>query len=347
MASEEKQYEPFDPGRISPSRVNAYLGCGVAFERRYIHHERPQRSGSAALFGQVIHEGLEDWSLDRTLDLVKLVAEAWLVRTEGTPVADFLREYQAISVECMVAEKEAAVAWEKRNPGKTSKAPRMTKQFKESAAAGKLNALLWRWLDTLNAESPWQFTERDPLPNLYDESLIVAKRYSNKWSELPVSLHTEFEFNVVWNGFTLNGFIDCIDPVFAPTGELAGYAITDYKTYRADPPAAKDHRQGVIYDVAFESMCREGRLPFDPELPRWVVYDYVRLLRRADYRITQADRDVLLRDLEMYTKGVTNGVFLPAQKNNNPDFCDFEDCCLKTRGAGTGCKGGLYPEVVS
>lgn len=339
-------HEPFDPLRISPSRVNAYLQCGEAFRRKYIDGERPKIIGSAALFGNVMHGALEKWALNRDQDLVSLTAQSWVEQTKGTTVAKFLGEYQAISVECMKAEKAAVIAWEKANPGKKSQAPRRTRFFKESAAAQKLDALLARWLDALNEGSKWRFTERDPLPNLYDESLIVAKRYARKWADLPVALHTEFGFTVEWEGFILNGFIDAIEPVTAPTGELAGYAIDDYKTYRAESPEAKDHRQGVIYDVAFESLCRSGQLPFDPELPRWIVFDYVRLLRRKDYRMYEADRAVLLRDLKAYHRGVTSEVFLPAHKNQNPDYCDFpEDCCMRTRGKGTGCRGGLYPEA--
>lgn len=335
---------PFNPAKISPSRINSYLSCGEAFRRDYIDREPKQAVGSAALFGNVLHGALEKWALNRDQDLVSLTAQSWLEETRGTPVAEFLGHYQAISIECMQAEAAARVSFEKRNPGKESKAPRMTKEFKESDAAKKLNRLLARWLDRLNAESPWRFSERDPLPNLYDESLVVAKKYSLKWRDvLPTSLHTEFGFNVVWNGYLLNGFIDSIEPAMSPTGEF-GYAIVDYKTYRNDPPGAKDHRQFVIYDVAFELLCRSGVLPFDPDLPRWVVGDYVRLLYRKDARFTEADRAVLLSDIQMYEKGVTNGVFLPAQKNANPDFCDYEDCCLKSRGPGCGTPGGLYPE---
>lgn len=339
---------PFDPVRISPSRVNAYLSCGVAFERKYLQKEKPQLLGSAALFGNVMHLALEKWALNREQDLVTLTAQAWMEQTRGTPVSDFIVAYQSISIECMKAEAEARIAFEARNKGKESKAPRMTREFKESPAAKKLGRLLAIWIPKLNEGSPWRFSERDPLPNLYDESLIVAKKYSRLWKdELPTALLTEFAFNVEWNGFLLNGYIDAIEPVVAPAGELAGYGVCDYKTYRADPPGAKDWRQGVIYDIAFEALCRSGALPFDPELDRWVVFDYVRLLRRHDYRVMQADREVLLRDLQMYRDGVTAGVFLPAQKNQNPDFCDYEDCCLNSRGAGTGCRGGLYPEESS
>lgn len=342
---ERGSWEPFDPVRISPSRVNAYLQCGQAFRRKYILGERPKVIGSAALFGNVMHGALEKWALNRDQSLVSLTAQSWLELTKGTPVAKFLGEYQAISVECMKAERAAADAFERRNPGKKSKAPRMTKEFKESAAAQKLNALLARWLDALNEGSKWRFTERDPLPNLYDESLKVAKRYSRKWSDLPAALHTEFGFTVEWRGFILNGFIDTIEPVL-DDGELIGYVVGDYKSYRAEAPLAKDHRQGVIYDIAFDSLCRSGALPFDPDLPRWIVFDYLRLLERKDFVMGEADHDVLFADLTMYRKGVEAEVFLPAHKNQNPDFCDFpEDCCMKTRGDGTGCRGGLYPET--
>lgn len=340
-----KRDSKFDATKISPSRVNTYLGCGEAFRRYYIDGEPKGPVGSAALYGNVIHGMLEKWALDRSQDAVTLTAQSWLELTRGTAVAEFIGEYQAISVECMKAEHEARLAFEKRNPGKESKSPRMTKEFKASPAAKKLNALLAVWIPKLNAHSPWRFSERDPLPTLYDESLIASKRYAAMWNELPTALHTEFGFNVRWEGYLLNGFIDAVEPVLAPTGELAGYVIGDYKTYRNDAPGAKDWRQGAIYDVVFEALCQSGALPYDPELPRWVVFDYFRLLYRKDYRMTQADRRVLLNDLAQYKRGVEAEVFLPAHKNTNPDFCDYnETCCMRTRGAGCGTPGGLYPE---
>lgn len=335
----------FNPHKISPSRVNKYLGCGEAFRRYYIDKEEPGIIGSAALFGTVVHGALEKWSLNRNQDLVTLMGQAWLDVTAGTAVAGFIGQYQALSIEAMKKEKEIRDAWADR--GKVSKAPRMTKDWKESKVAKDIGKLLGSWHVRLNTDSPWRFTESDPLPSLYDESLILGKKYAAKWRHLPSSLHTEFGFNVEWEGFLLNGFIDCIDPVLTDDGELTGYEVVDYKTYKAEPPGAKDWRQGVIYDVAFEALCRSGALPFDPELPFWVVFDYPRLLLRRDYSFGPEDREVLLRDLRMYRDGVSAGVFLPAAKNQNPDFCDYGStgtCCIQTRGTGTGCRGGRYRE---
>lgn len=339
--------QDFNTSRISASRVNKYLGCGVEFKRYYIDGDPEEISGSAALFGNVMHEALEHWALNRSQDLVTLTAQAWASITEGTPVRAFIGEYQAISVECMKAEKVAREKWEAdpRNKGKVSKAPRMTKHFKESAAAKKLDALLAKWIPVLNDKSPWRFSDRDPLPSLYDESLILAKKYAAKRGSLPTSLHTEFGFDVEWNGFTLTGYIDSIEPVLSDEGELLGYAVVDYKTYRAEPARLKDWRQAVIYDVAFHDLCCRGVLPFDPELPRWVVFDYVRLGVRKDFAIGEQDYAELLRDLTMYRAGVEAGVFLPAHKNTNPDFCSYgETCCLRQRGE-CGQPGGLYQEA--
>jgi hypothetical protein len=335
--------EPFNPVKVSPSRVDKYLGCGVQFKRQYIDREKAQLSGSAALFGNIMHGALEKWALNRSQDLVTLTAQAWIELTRHAPVvAQFIAEYQAISVDVMKAEKAAAEAFLAKNKRET-KAARMTKHFKESDAARKLNALVIAWLPKLNAESPWRFTERDPLPSLYDESLILAKRYARRNEHLPAALHTEFGFNVPWEGFLLNGYIDVIEPIITPDGELRGYGVVDYKSYRAEPAGAKDHRQGTFYDIAFEYLVNTGQLPFDPELPVWIIFDYLRLGTRVDYSLGQADRDVLLADLQMYRKGVEAEVFLPAQKGGNPDFCDYPDCCLRSRGEGTGERGGLYP----
>jgi RecB family exonuclease len=340
---DHSQVEAFDPYRLSASRIDKYLGCGVQFKRNYIDGEKPVQSGSAALFGSVMHLGLEKWALNREHSLVELVRQAWLEETRGTSVLGFIEEYQAICIQVMKAEKAAADAFLQKNKRET-KAARMTKHFKESKAASDMFALVAAWEKRLNEGSPWKFTERDPLPSLYDESLILAKRYSRKWRDLPTALHSEFGFTVPWKGFHLRGFIDAIEPVVTPEGELRGYGIVDYKTYRQRPAGAKDHRQGVIYYIAFKYLTREGVLPFDPELPVWVIFDYVRLLERRDYVMSEADEAVLFTDALQYSEGVKAGIFLPAQKNGNPDFCDYPDCCLRSRGEGTCTRGDLYPE---
>lgn len=336
--------EPFNPLKISPSRVNAYVSCGQAFKMKYIDRLPEQRSGSAALFGSVVHLALERWATDRRQDLVTLMAQAWADYTKGTPVAQFIERYQAINIDVLRAEQAARESFEKRNKGKESKAPRMTKEFKDSDAAKKLNRLLGEWIPKLDADSPWRFTERDPLPTLYDESLVAAKRYMLANQHLPAALYTEFEFNVDWHGFRLNGHIDEIEPVMDEDGELKALLVLDYKTYRDVKAEHKDWRQTCIYDVAVKTMLAEGRLSL-PDVPLHVGVDYFRLNFRRDWLMTEGDHAKLLDELGMYARGVQNGVFLPAEKNRNPDFCDYpENCCLQTKGDGCGQRGGLYTD---
>ncbi|MBA2724511.1 MAG: PD-(D/E)XK nuclease family protein, partial [Actinobacteria bacterium] len=295
----------FDATKVSPSRLNSYVSCGVAFQKDYIHGERPQRGGSAALYGNVIHKALEQWGLNRSADLVNLVGHAWMDLTAGTPVADFIQAYRNINIEVMRAEKVARDAFEKRNPDKESKAPRMTKEFKESDACRKLNRLLGEWIPKLNEGSYWLFTERDPLPSLYDESLVSAKKYQAKWRHLPTALYTEFEFSVEWwNGFTLNGHVDSIESVMTEDGELVGYLILDYKTYRKEPSPLKDWRQLCMYDVVIRQMIQTGQLALDSHLPLYVACDYFRLGERKDWVIGPADHEKLMEELLMYRRGV-------------------------------------------
>jgi hypothetical protein len=287
--------------------------------------------------------------MDRSRDLVSLTAQAWFDETKGTVVSEFIGAYQRINIEVMKAEEEARVAWEAepRNKGKTSKAPRMTKHFKDSDAAAKLRRLLAVWIPRLNVESPWAFTASDPLPSLYDESLRLSKRYAKLRAGLPNSISTEFGFDIEWEGFNLVGFIDNIEPIVSDDdhGELLGYGIIDYKTYRQEPSPQKDWRQGVVYDIAIEQLAWDGYLGLKPGLPRYVIFDYPRLEIRRDYLYGPADRSKFLDELKMYELGVTNGVFLPASKHTNPDFCDYgPTCCMNTRGEGCGVRGGLYDE---
>lgn len=334
----------FNPMIVSASRINKYLGCGIEFRRYYIDGEPETNLTSHALFGLVIHNALETWALDRGQDLVKLVITAWDEETEDTPVNEFIAEYAKINIEVMRAEAEARSAWEGKpaNRGKTSKAPRMTREFKESAAAQKLNRLLAQWIPTLNEKSPWKFSDRDPLPSLYDESLRLAKQYAAKWRHLPTALHTELSFTVEFRGFQLKGFIDNIEPVVNEDGEMVGIGVVDYKTYRAEPTPMKDWRQGCMYDVAVHDLIRREVLPLPSDLPIHVIFDYTRLLERHDYKIGEADYDLLEADLQGYRRGIDAKVFLPAQKQTKPDFCSYgETCCMVTRGE-VAVSGGLY-----
>lgn len=341
----------FDPVRVSPSRVNAYLSCGVAFEMKYVQGLPEQVSGSAALFGSVVHKALETWSMDRSLDLVRLMAEAWLEVTDGTTVADFLKEYQGISIKVMQAEKQARELWEAdpRNKGKVSKAPRMTKYFKESSPAKELDAMLARWVDKLNEGSPWKFSEYDPLPSLYDESLILGKKYAARWGHLAPALHAEFGFTVMWEGFELHGYIDTLEPLFGEEGNVAALIVNDYKTYKKEPPEQKDWRQAAIYDVAVRDMIARGVIDLPgvtEKTPLVICIDYVRMLERKYWQLTKADHAQLLKELRMYRAGIDNSIFLPASKNSNPDFCAYPDqCCLRTKGEGCGQRIELSQEA--
>ena len=338
-----QETEPFNPALISASRVNSFLTCGVAFKMHYVDGIKEQRSGSAALFGNVIHTALEWWTPDKSQDLVTLTAKAWMENTKRHKMTqDFIKAYQGISVKVMKAEADAKAQWEKANPGKESKAPRMTAIFKKSPAALELNKLLGKWIPKLS-DAPWQFNERDPLPALYDESLQVAARYARKYGTEPASIHTEFGFLVKWKGFLLRGYIDGIFPLLDEDGVLIGYLILDYKTYRAEAAPMKDWRQGVMYDVAVTDLVERGVLELDPSLPRYVVFDYVRLLKRKDFLIGKADHLQLFKELTTYKSALDAQVFLPAHKGTNPDYCGYPDnCCMLTKGEGVGCSGGIY-----
>lgn len=335
----------FDPKKVSPSRVNTLAECGVAFRMKYLEKVPEQVCGSAALFGSVVHAALEKWAVQRDQPLLPLMRSAWITVTEGTVVKDFLAEYSKVSVEAIKQEHAIREAW--RAKGKESRAPRMTKEWKESSVAKKINRLLAVWIPKLNAGSPWRFTERDPLAGLYDESLVLAKRYEARWKHLPPALHTEFAFDEMWRGFRLTGYIDSIEPLVSPEGELQGIGVLDYKTYKREPSEHKDWRQLVMYDLAFRSLVERGVLPipFDLETtPVLVGIDHVRwtdsweLPARRFWRMSDADADRLERELDAYAATVEGRHFLPAAKSTNPDFCNYGDlCCLRSTVSAGGC----------
>jgi RecB family exonuclease len=338
-----REAREFDPRQVSASRVQALTQCGVAFKYRYIDGLPGEISGSAALFGKVIHDALEWWAPDRSQELPPLVEAAWEHNGKDNAVGAFLREYRPLSTQAIKVQHEI----QQRRP--EIKAPRMTGDWKKSAVAKDINRLLAIWIPKLEADSPWRFSQYDPLPQLYDDSRQLALRYQERARAWPNSLHTEFEFNVEWRGFRLTGFIDSIEPIIDATGELRGVGIVDYKTYAKAPVELKDYRQLVMYDVAVRDLVARGQLqlPLDIEKNGLLVgVDFVRWTDKWDcpprrfWRITEADHDRLERELNTYGQMVDHGDFLPAEKGRNPDFCDYPSmCCLRTcNGPGGGAE---------
>lgn len=321
----------FDSTLISASRVDQFLSCGAAFKFRYLDNRPAEVSGSSSLYGTALHRALETWAPDRSQQLSKHLAAGWLHATQGTPVAEFLTELAPLSERA----DELCDDILKRRPD--IRVPRMTKDYKSSAVAKEIEQLVKKWLPALD-ESPWRFTERDPLPSLYAESFRSLARYEKKWMHLPPPYQTEFEFRVNWRGFVLRGHIDTLEPIIDhETGLIEYFGIVDYKTYKQEPAEFKDWRQLVIYNVAFEEMVELGIFP-EPGAPVLCGIDYVSLRERRFWQVTEEDEERLYAELCAYKQRVDAGQFLPACKSTNTDFCDYPSvCCLKTlEGVGGG-----------
>ena len=315
----------FNIKRVSPSRIGAYADCGEKFRLKYIEHVPVETMGSAALFGKVVHRARETWVLDRSKNLIELMERAWPEELRDEPtLSAFITEYQAISRKACRLEEEI------RRARPEIRAPRMTKDWKQSSVAKDTNRLLAKWLDRLNKESRYKFSERDPLPALYDESLILAWKYSDKYRHLPPAFYTEFGFEMEWEGFTFNGFIDDISPLIdKDTGEMTAIGVVDAKTYRYPPDHDfKDGRQLGIYRLAVQEYVKRGVLDLDLEkYPLYCGVDLMRLLEMRWFHLDETDDAHLLRELQMYERGVENEVFIPASKSCKADFCDFAGQC--------------------
>ena len=320
----------FNPKRVSPSRIGTYADCGEAFRLKYVEGVAPERCGSAALFGKVMHKAREEWVLDRKLDLVKLTQQAWKHETQDDPViAAFLDQYQRLSIKAIAVERQ--IFHDREAQGRPVKMVRMTKDWKESTIAKAIEALMREWLEPLNKGSKYEFTERDPLPSLYDESLVLARRYSIENQDLPTAYESEFPFEFEWNGYTLNGFIDEICPIIDPrTGIQRGVGVVDAKTYRNAPVhAGKDSRQLIIYSLALKHYYNAGVL--DIPIDKYPIYqgiDRMRLLEWKWYQYTDSDEARLLRELQMYSRGIEAEVYIPASKTCNANYCDFAKHCI-------------------
>jgi hypothetical protein len=323
------------PYKVSPSRVNALLSCGIAFKLKYEEKLPEETSGSAALFGSVVHQALEVWGVDRSQPLLPLMQDAWEVVTEGTAAGEFVKVYKRLSVEAIRTKHAIVEARKKR--GIDTKVVTMTGDWKKSHIAKRISHLLRDWIPRLEADPKtiWRFTERDPLPGLYDESLPLARRYEERWKHLPNVIHSEFKASVTWKEWEFDCRIDAIEPlVDKDTGEVVGVGVTDYKTYRNEPAEHKDWRQVTMYDRGVSTLLDQGVLTLPPQfdgLPILVGVDYVRLGTRRYWQLGQEDFDRLERELTDYTAIVSGKHYLPAEKGRNVDFCPYpSQCCLGT-----------------
>ena len=343
LAPKEGPPRPFDPKKLSPSRMNAFASCGIAFKMKYVDHLPEERSGSAALFGQVCHDFLEHWAPDRSQDILPLAKQAWLNVTEGTSVYDFIEAYAAMAPDVIRAEHECRIAFQKRTK-KESKAIHMSGEWKNHPVKAKTDKLFAKWLPRIEKDSFWKFNEFDPLPKLYNESLVLSKRYEERWKHLPAPYYTEFEFNEEWEGFHLNGYIDTIEPLLDKTsGELLGIGVTDYKTYSRPPSEHKDYRQLVMYKIVVEKMIERGVFPDLPDAPLFIGCDYLRwtpawegIPARRFWKLGPKDEERLLREATAYSRTCERGDYLPAHKGTNPDYCSYPGSCCLTRTEGAG-----------
>ncbi len=325
--------DTFDPKKISPSRVGTFADCGLQFKFKYIDRVQPERNGPAALFGKVMHDAREHWVLDRAnKDLIALTKQAWTNQTGDCAITTaFLREYQALSGRAIRQEEEIRRAWAAR--GKESKAPRRTKDWAQSAIGKELARFLASWEKRLEG-AKFDFDEWNPLPGLYDESLVLAWKYGKKYKHLPNALVTELSFDFEWEGFRMIGFIDDISPLLSPEGEQLGTVLIDAKTYRNEPDHPhKDWRQGAIYTLAARWLRDNGLVEFPLPEPFFFQVDKMRLLERDHYQFDDSDFERLLRELHTYSRAIENDIFIPASKTCKADYCDFANQCAFFHGS--------------
>jgi hypothetical protein len=312
--------EEFNPLKVSANRINSFLQCGVAFKYEYVDLIPQARSGSAALFGAVLHSALENWTPDRSQSLTKALTASWQTVTSDTPVYEFLKGYQEISFRARAEEDRI------RKARPEIKAVRMTKDWKNSDVSKEVQSYVSAHRMAME-ESPWRFTEKDPLPGLYDESFSIAARYEAANKDRNNTLCVEFNFEIPFYEFQLAGYVDAVEEGTTVLGEPC-YLITDYKSYRREPAPFKDYRQTVFYHIAWPTIAES--LGIDP-LEKLVLSgcDYLVLGTREYRQYGFADVNKILSELRLYQSATSQGIFLPAEKGRNADYCAYPDrCCL-------------------
>lgn len=317
----------FDATIISPSRLSQFSECGRKFEFRYIDGIKPPRAPSRQLFGSIMHRAREQWVMNRNADMVPMVKAAWAEEgAKDEPLGSFLAAYESLSVQ---ARMERATIGKRRPELKNVAA---SKDWKEHPLKLQIDELVASLADHMKA-SVWSFTQTDPLPSLYDESITLARGYSDRWRHLPTPLMTEVGFTVPWHGFTLTGRIDDITLFEHPEiGQF--YGATDAKTHKEDPFAPKFMDQGVMYRVAIReaiTLRRPGLEDLDPDMPVLVGIDAMRLYNQPEayrwFEVDERQERRLLHVLMQYRRGIENAVYTPAAARCDNMGCGYREIC--------------------
>lgn len=311
---------------ISPSQVATAGRCGWAYAHTYKHRIRPAKQAVPLLTGSVLHRALEKWSLDHDLDFPELVADAWLEELSDDPgMLRVIRAYQKLSKRSLTLQKEIL----ERRPD--IKVVSMTKDFKSSQVAKDLRKFIATNQATLlKADHNWA---KSDFCNAYDETILCAQRYQEKYQDSPPAIRTEVQFTIDHEGLILKGVVDYLGLYISDDGEVLGYLILDAKSYGKHPHPLKDFIQLAVYRIAAEQQLpvwlEDVGMPFNPDWPIFVGIDMMKSLEHIIYHMTPEQLATATSILRAYDTFREVAPLLPNFKADC-DRCEWFDDCNKS-----------------
>lgn len=331
----ERTTEERDLTDLSVSRITTANRCGLAFEHKYVR-KLPTPTGSAsAIFGSVIHEGVEEWfggpgpitndnrDTHKNWELDEIVRQKWPDKLPPT-IWDLVQELLLLDIE----RSAVCAAILMKRP--TLKAPMQTKEFLESKAAKEFNEKHLELINICNEFEEIRWSKDENAFQAFQKSLQIAERIQKEWREQPRPFLIEEPFRLEFEGFVLRGAIDSVPQLIDPkTGQLQRRLVRDIKTGKSLMTQMEVFLQAFIYNEAVRQMdydfLDEDIVDFDFFMARHVNPNG-RTKRQAGRIDRERHERLALRILNGVARRIISASFEP-HYGFHCKTCDFKDLC--------------------
>lgn len=317
MSGQPYQRDPNAPlTDLSVSRIKVVDKCGLAFKYNYVDHIPAASESASMLFGNVIHDGVDQWygtHNHSNLDLAPIFTGLW---SKYLP-----KQIWTATERCLAADKDLeALAEIIKIARPTIKAPRQTKDFLESAEFARFEDLRENMIDKCDAIEEMRWPKDENPLQAYYKSMAIAKQMQLRWQRLPAPLFVEVPFLLKFEGFTIKGRIDQIRQDPNEQGELRPMELLDIKTGRQPLTQMEAFIQAFLYDEA----CHTNE---DLPEPDHVTFWLARHDRSQDGRIDrERHRRLALRILNNVARTIITGAWEP-HYGMWCRQCDYKELC--------------------
>lgn len=304
---------------FSPSRLSTASKCGLAFEYQYVRRLNAPQENARAMFGNAVHDGVQQWygdpgSLDfKENDLAPVVLAQWEKLLPPT-IWQGVLHLRELALEC----DAVAAAIQFQRP--TLKNPTQTKAYLESEAVKEFSQAHQAMMLLCDSYEAIKWPKDEDPYKAYVKSAQIAKQIQARWQKLPPPIGVEIPFRIEIDGFSVRGRIDQLrgDP-HRETGELL-YRMIDIKTGLQLMTQMEAFLQAYIYTEAIHQ---------NPELPDTNDIAFY-MARHNKYQQGEVDRErhrrLASRILNGRGRQIIMGQFEPSYGFWCKQ-CDFNDIC--------------------